>query len=180
MSRYTQRPDVTQKNYTQKNIIEDRMDAELYEQYEEREPCQYYRRLPRNYTDACRQETVVEAEAMPVATKIIRSYTILFDHDKSEIRYNENETLDRAMKEIKKYNPRKVTVTGYTDSTGAPDYNQKLSSRREQAVSKALLSRGIESKSIDRQARGEYNQAVPTADGVKNQSNRRVVIDFHD
>jgi len=69
-------------------------------------------------------------------------------------------------------------VTGYTDSHGNVDYNQKLSYRREEAVSKALMMRGIKNQVLDREARGEYEQAVPTEDGVKNQENRRVVIDF--
>jgi outer membrane protein OmpA-like peptidoglycan-associated protein len=176
--RYTPRPAIMEKNYTRENHAEDRRDIESYEQYEEREPCQHYRRLPRNYNDNCARQEIVKADVSPAPEKVIRSYTILFDHDKSGIRPNENATLDRAMKEINKYNPREITVTGYTDSSGMVAYNQKLSREREQAVSKALLARGMESKTLDREARGEYDQAVKTADGVKNQKNRRVVIDF--
>src|SRR5690606_4263323 len=109
---------------------------------------------------------------------IVRSYTVLFDHDKSDIRSNEMATIDQAMREIDKYEPKQVTVTGYTDSSGKADYNQTLSREREQAVSKALLSRGIKNQTLEREARGEYEQAVQTGDGVRNQENRRVVIDF--
>jgi len=109
---------------------------------------------------------------------IVSSYTVLFDHDKSIIRANETATIDHAMREISKYNPREVTVTGYTDSSGKIDYNQALSSKREEAVSKALLSRGVENRVLEREARGEYDQAVETKDGIRNQANRRVVIDF--
>ena len=38
--------------------------------------------------------------------------------------------------------------------------------------------RGIENQTIDRAARGEYDQAVVTPDDTRNQENRRVVIDF--
>lgn len=185
--RYTPRPAISQNNYTQANRMEDRLDITRYEQYEQREPCQHYRRLPRNYTDRCAAD--VEQEYMVVETTqqvaqesrllpIVRSYTILFDFDKSNIRADENEVLNRIMDEINMYNPQQVTVTGYTDSSGKADYNQDLSRRREQAVSAALLSRGIANQTLDREARGEYDQAVQTPDGVKNQQNRRVVVDF--
>lgn len=186
--RYTPRADVQQKNYTNENHAEDRMDKKSYNEYEQREPCQHYRDLPRNMIDNCAKaeeepelataqmskHTGQEQKALP----IVSSYTVLFDHDKSNIRAGENETLDRAMREIDKYHPRQVTVTGYTDSSGRADYNQGLSRGREQAVSKALLSRGIENQVLEREARGEYDQAVQTDDGVRNQENRRVVIDF--
>jgi OmpA-OmpF porin, OOP family len=183
--RYTPRPAVSQKNYTETNRTEDRSDAELYElyeQYEQREPCQHYRRLPRHYFDSCvSEDAVAVTEANSTETRllpIVRSYTILFDFDKSAVRPDENETLSQIMHDINKYDPRQVTITGYTDSSGPVDYNQKLSREREQAVSKALLERGIQNWTLDREARGEYDQAVETADGVRNQQNRRVVIDF--
>jgi OOP family OmpA-OmpF porin len=186
--RYTPRADVAQQNYTTANHTEDRMDKKSYKQYERREPCQNYRDLPRKMIDKC----VVNEEKMELSTvsmsrhteeqqkvlPIVSSYTVLFDHDQSNIRDNENETLDRAMREIDKYEPTQVTVTGYTDSSGKADYNQSLSREREQAVSKALLERGIHNQTLDREARGEYEQAVQTEDGVRNQENRRVVIDF--
>ncbi len=189
-SRYTPRADVAQHNYTSANHAEDRMDKKSYKKYEQREPCQNYRELPRNMVDHCvkvEEDVVLATTPMPAQVEekmeqkvlpIVSSYTVLFDHDKSDIRANENETLDRAMREIGKYNPRQVTVTGYTDSSGKADYNQSLSRQREQAVSRALLSRGIQNQTLEREARGEYEQAVQTEDGVKNQENRRVVIDF--
>lgn len=186
--RYTPRLDVTQKNYTAANHVEDRMDKKSYKQYEHREPCQNYRKLPRNMIDKCEktdEELKLSTTKISTSTEktqkylpIVSSYTVLFDHDKSNIRAGENEALDRAMREIDKYNPRQVTVTGYTDSSGKAAYNQTLSRMREQAVSRALLSRGIENQVLEREARGEYNQAVETEDGIRNQENRRVVIDF--
>ena len=182
--RYTPRVEISQNNYTPENRTEDRMDNKSYNAYEQREPCQNYRKSPRNYVDGCSDEVMGEAVVAEAPTptqhyeKIVSSYTVLFDFDKSNIRPGEKVTLDRAMNEISKYNPKEVTVTGYTDSSGQVDYNQTLSRQREQAVSEALLERGIKNQALDREARGEYEQAVKTADGVKNQENRRVVIDF--
>jgi outer membrane protein OmpA-like peptidoglycan-associated protein len=183
-SRYTPRADITQRNYTNTNLNEDRLDKKRYNDYEHREQCQNYRGLPRNMIDQCvREESSIQMGNMRTehpqkALPIVRSYTVLFDHDRANLRANENETLDRAMNEIAKYNPRQITVTGYTDSSGTADYNQALSRKREQTVSAALLRRGIQNQTLDREARGENDQAVDTQDSVRNQDNRRVVIDF--
>lgn len=69
-------------------------------------------------------------------------------------------------------------MTGYTDRSGPAAYNQMLSRERAQAVSRALLNRGIKTRTIDQEARGEYDLAVETADDVRKQENRRVVVDF--
>lgn len=190
-SRYVPRPEVAQGNSTETTRTQDDMDLVKYDRYEHRETCQRYRELPRNHDNGCVKEepeklivTGVVQQQVPASAPvepldpIVRSYTVLFDFDKSDIRANENSTLDQAMNEIAKYQPTQVTVTGYTDSSGSDDYNQTLSSEREQAVSSALLKRGIESRMLDRHARGEHDQAVKTEDGVVNQENRRVVVDF--
>lgn len=181
--RYTPRAEIYQNNYTAENRMEDRSDTETYNTYEEREPCQLYRKPPRNYSDNCvsnmmETEVVMAKEKPSASLPIVRSYTVLFDFDKSDLRANEDKTLDRAMNEISKYAPKQVTVTGYTDSHGDAVYNQTLSRQREQTVSAALQKRGIQNQTLEHEARGEYDQAVQTADGVKNQENRRVVIDF--
>ncbi len=184
--RYTPRPAISQNNYTQEKHAEDIMDVKSYEEYEEREPCQNYRRLPRNYTDTCvkpiEEEMIVTAANNKVSETrllpIVRSYTVLFDFDESFVRANENETINQIIHEIDRYHPKQVTVTGYTDSSGGMDYNMALSHRREQAVSAALRNRGIANQTLEREARGEHDQAISTGDNVRNQENRRVVIDF--
>ncbi len=185
--RYIPRAEISDQNETPRSRMEDYFDMKAYEDYEQREPCQNYRRLPRNYTDLCAR--MDEGESIELVTAegttrgnrllpIIHSYTILFDFDKSSVRADEGRTLDLIMNEIKKYDPAQITVTGYTDSSGPADYNNNLSREREHAVSQILLARGIESQTIAREARGEYEQAVATPDGTKNQENRRVVVDF--
>lgn len=190
--RYVPRPAVVDSRYTQEHVTEDYMDRKSYRKYEQRELCQRYRSLPRRTTDLCDKSTyeapIAVAPMRTVATQstvrtqtllpIINSYTILFDFDKSNIRPGEQATIDQVVREMEKYNPQQVTVTGYTDSAGKADYNQTLSRKREQAVSSSLRDRGIENQTIERDARGEYDQAIETPDGTKNQQNRRVVIDF--
>lgn len=47
--RYTPRPAVAEQNYTASNHAQDHIDTERYDQYEHREPCQGYRKVPRQY-----------------------------------------------------------------------------------------------------------------------------------
>jgi OOP family OmpA-OmpF porin len=51
-----------------------------------------------------------------------------------------------------------------------------LSLRRADSVREALMAGGIDSNAITVAGRGESEPAVPTADGVKEQANRRVEI----
>jgi outer membrane protein OmpA-like peptidoglycan-associated protein len=109
---------------------------------------------------------------------IIRSYPVYFAFDKSSINVAEIATLDAMSSDMLKYHPPQVTVTGHTDRAGPVAYNQALSERRAQAVSRELTSRGISHQIIDEQARGETDSAVVTRDGVSEQANRRAMIDF--
>jgi outer membrane protein OmpA-like peptidoglycan-associated protein len=124
-------------------------------------------------------ETVLQpAPDTSVLLPITRSYPVYFGFDKSSINADEMATLDEMSNDMKKYRPPQVTITGHTDRAGSADYNQALSARRAQAVSQELTNRGIEHRIIDEQARGETQSAVDTADGVREQANRRAIIDF--
>lgn len=69
-----------------------------------------------------------------------------------------------------------ISVTGYADRSGPEDYNMALSLRRADFVREALIAGGISPDAITVAGRGESEPAVPTADGVKEQANRRVEI----
>lgn len=69
-----------------------------------------------------------------------------------------------------------IVVVGHTDRRGTDAYNLDLSLRRAEAVRDALIGRGVVSDRIQSIGRGEWDPAVPTADGVKEPANRRVEI----
>jgi OOP family OmpA-OmpF porin len=84
---------------------------------------------------------VVVAPAPMAKTIVLRG--INFDFDKANIKPEFTPVLDQGV-EILKENPDvKVIIKGYTDSTGAAEYNQKLSERRAQAVLDYFASKGI-------------------------------------
>ncbi len=151
-----------------------------YMEYEEREPCQYYREYP----EAMRPGTRCGGQEGPAAQTEIRilpviaRYEIYFDLNKATIRKDQMDTLNKLERELKTYNPSQITVTGHTDTSGPADYNQALSAKRALTVSNALTARNIPNFLLDKRAAGEDHLAIPTPDGTKLMANRRVVVEF--
>jgi OOP family OmpA-OmpF porin len=103
-------------------------------------------------------------------------YIVFFEFDKSDISAVSAQVLDRATADFHKSGSVKFLVQGYTDLSGSVEYNQKLSERRAEAVKKYLLAHGVTTDQITTEWFGKSNPRVPTADGVKNQENRRAEI----
>ncbi len=71
-----------------------------------------------------------------------------------------------------------ILVTGHTDTVGSATYNERLSSRRARAVTKALVAEGIPSKGITSTGKGETELLVQTGDREMEARNRRATIDL--
>ncbi|GLR66385.1 hypothetical protein GCM10010909_10650 [Acidocella aquatica] len=69
-----------------------------------------------------------------------------------------------------------LDVSGYTDTSGAADYNQSLSQRRAQAVASELVNDGVPQNEIEIHAYGATHLLVATGSGVREPQNRRVEI----
>ncbi|WP_137871401.1 OmpA family protein, partial [Sphingopyxis sp. 2PD] len=106
-------------------------------------------------------------------------YIVYFDWDQSNITPEAASTLDNA---ISAYNRgctgTQVMLAGHADRSGSATYNVGLSERRNAAVRSYLTARGISDGSISAQGFGESRPAVATADGVRNDQNRRVEITY--
>ncbi|MDT7529396.1 OmpA family protein [Sphingopyxis sp. SE2] len=106
-------------------------------------------------------------------------YIVYFDWDQSNITPEAASTLDNA---ISAYNRgctgTQVMLAGHADRSGSATYNVGLSNRRNDAVRSYLTARGISDGSISAQGFGETRPAVATADGVRNDQNRRVEITY--
>jgi len=163
------------------NVTHD-LQPKNFMEYEHREPCQYYKVVPQALTGYDRCVVVQEDAVAPNTTikllPVIATYTMYFDFDKSNIRNDQNDVLNKLVSELNTYHPTQVTVVGHTDTSGDATYNQGLSNRRADTVSKALAARNISSFYLDEHAFGEEYLAVPTQDGVRLEENRRVVIQF--
>lgn len=103
-------------------------------------------------------------------------YIVFFDWDKSEVTPDAATILDSAVVAFGGCGGSPIFTAGYTDSSGVPEYNQRLSEMRADAVRNYFVAHGVAGSLITTQGFGETNPRVPTADGVRELQNRRVQI----
>ena len=70
-----------------------------------------------------------------------RVYGILFDLNSATIKAESKPVLEEVLGLLQGEPSWKLTIEGHTDSTGSPDFNQKLSLQRADAVKAYLLGR---------------------------------------
>jgi len=117
----------------------------------------------------------VQPAAPVVARKV---FIVFFDWDKATITAEGMGIIQQAASAFRSGAPVQIQVTGYADRSGSPGYNQRLSERRANAVAGALARLGVPRNEMMVSGRGENDNRVPTADGVREPQNRRVEIVF--
>jgi OmpA-OmpF porin, OOP family len=105
-----------------------------------------------------------------------RVFIVFFDWDKDTITPEGQAIIQQAADAYKAGAPVQIQVTGYTDRSGSPGYNQRLSERRANNVARALAAMGVPRDQMIVTGRGENDNRVPTAPGVREPQNRRVEI----
>ena len=108
-----------------------------------------------------------------------KTYLVFFDWDKYNLTPRATQIVAQAASDSKTQNVTTLDVSGYTDTSGTPQYNQGLSERRAKAVSAQLVTDGVPASEIEIHAYGETHLLVPTGDGVREPQNRRVEIVMH-
>jgi outer membrane protein OmpA-like peptidoglycan-associated protein len=109
----------------------------------------------------------------PAAPKV---FIVFFDWDRDSITNEGRQIIAQAADAYKSGAPVQIQVTGYTDRSGSAGYNQRLSERRANNVAKALAALGVPPAQMVVSGRGENDNRVPTANGVREPQNRRVEI----
>ncbi len=84
--------------------------------------------------------------------------------------------LDSVATVLNEYKSTLVTVAGYTDSTGAADYNQKLSEKRATTVALYLHGRGVAQERLAAVGHGEKDPVASNSTSEGRAKNRRVEI----
>lgn len=105
-----------------------------------------------------------------------RTYVVNFGLDQTTLTAEDRRAIAQAAEDYRQTGSSRVTVTGYTDTSGSPSYNLELSQRRAEVVADELERNGVPATSIVTVGRGEENLLVATADGVREPRNRRVEI----
>lgn len=104
---------------------------------------------------------------------------VIFASGQAAIQATEEPKLDATWQEIQKVLARygdvvemNLYVAGYTDTVDDASYNLRLSGERARSIARYFKEKGF-SRPIYYQGFGESALAVPTADGVDEQANRR-------
>jgi outer membrane protein OmpA-like peptidoglycan-associated protein len=105
-----------------------------------------------------------------------RTYLVFFDWDKASLTPRATQIIAQAASDSKTQATTTLDVSGYTDTSGTPVYNQGLSLRRAKAVAAQLVTDGVPGSEIEIHAFGETHLLVPTGPGVREPQNRRVEI----
>ncbi len=103
-------------------------------------------------------------------------YLVFFDWNSAVVGPSGREVIKLAADAFRAGAPVTVQVTGYTDTSGSPSYNQRLSVRRANAVAAVLVQDGVPQSALVASGRGENDLRVPTPPGVREPQNRRVEI----
>lgn len=104
-----------------------------------------------------------------------RFYTVFFDWDKSDINDVAELVIDAIVADWRD-GTEPLQLVGHADRSGPVSYNQRLSERRVESVTRALAAQGIAPERISGYGVGETDPLVPTPDGVREPQNRRVVV----
>jgi outer membrane protein OmpA-like peptidoglycan-associated protein len=105
-----------------------------------------------------------------------RTYLVFFDFDRADLTDRARQIIAEAAQNAGRVQTTRIEVAGHADRSGSPQYNQRLSQRRADAVAAELTRQGIQRSQITVQAFGESRPLVATADGVREPQNRRVEI----
>jgi outer membrane protein OmpA-like peptidoglycan-associated protein/opacity protein-like surface antigen len=105
-------------------------------------------------------------------------YIVFFDFDESAITDAAALTLDQAVTAYANCGAANVMLAGHTDRAGSVRYNIGLAERRNTSVANYLTGKGVPGSRISSAALGESQPRKQTPDGVREQENRRVEINY--
>lgn len=74
---------------------------------------------------------------------VLKEDAIRFDLNKSTLTTQAKANLDKLVPVFKEYADTNIDIYGYTDSTGQPEYNLKLSRERAESVKSYLKAKGL-------------------------------------
>ncbi len=100
---------------------------------------------------------------------------VFFDFDKSDIKAEGRQVLQRQADWLKKYPSVTVTVEGHCDERGTREYNLALGERRATAVKKMLVALGVPANRISTISYGKERPAVVGSNEAAWAQNRRGV-----
>ncbi len=120
------------------------------------------------------QQTSGTGNVEPVRVKAIAN----FDFDRSTVQPQDRPKLLADVAKMTDVTWQTVSVTGYTDSIGPVDYNERLSQRRATAVKSYLVGKGLEAGMVSTAGKGMAEPVASNDTIAGRRQNRRAEIEF--
>src|SRR3990167_4337311 len=121
-----------------------------------------------------------EGETKPslIIKKILKNVKVYFDFDKSDLRDDTVDGLNKALWTLHHELKTDILITGNTDVRGSEKYNDKLGARRAAAVKQLLLDKNLSEDRIKILSRGKMDALAPTNDieGLQKDRNAQFMI----
>lgn len=107
-----------------------------------------------------------EGELKPslVIKKILKNVKVYFDYDKSDLREDAVDALNKAIFTLERNQKADILITGNADVRGTEQYNQKLGERRAESVRQFIFDHNISEDRIRILSRGKLDALAPTND----------------
>lgn len=132
-----------------------------------------------------KQEAALRAELEGTGVSVVRQGdhitlnmpgNVTFATDSSDLSPAFFDVLNSVGKVLGEYEQTVVEVAGHTDSTGSDTYNQGLSERRANSVSRYLTGQGVMQQRLITLGMGESRPIADNSSESGRQANRRVEI----
>lgn len=113
------------------------------------------------------------ARSPSAADRVTMVEMIHFQHDRSELTPTAKAILRNKVRVFRDHPSMRITVTGYTSTSGSKAYNMQLGLRRAMAARDYLVARGVEKSRINIATRGDDDLVVDGPGEVADAQNRR-------
>jgi outer membrane protein OmpA-like peptidoglycan-associated protein len=107
---------------------------------------------------------------------VVTMADVLFDSGKYTLRAAAREKLAKLAGIVLGHPGLRLAAEGHTDSTGTPEFNQKLSVKRAEAVAEYLSGQGVPRDSLSAAGFGETKPIAENNTSAGRQQNRRVEL----
>lgn len=122
------------------------------------------------------QGTGVRVQRYGNSLILIMPGNVTFATDSSDINAQFYSVLNSVSIVLKEFDDTGINVSGYTDSTGSFEHNQKLSERRANSVASYLVQSGVSPNRIQSRGFADRNPIAPNDTAMGRAQNRRVEI----
>jgi outer membrane protein OmpA-like peptidoglycan-associated protein len=107
---------------------------------------------------------------------VVNMADVLFATNKYDLSQDAKLKLAKLTGIIQAHPGLNLAIEGYTDTTGTPDYNLKLSEQRAEAVRVFLISQGLSADTITSKGLGQADPVADNSTAAGRKLNRRVEI----